>query len=226
MFNFNRRLKGIQQEIHSLGAGSGYCECRSSGIREKLYKLLMGPDAPEYVPEKCQSEVHNPRPEVYLKRSPAETKRTQESIREKLFGDMSKLEEKPPEIPAAVVDPETERPLFPAPEKPQEEPDPLRDAIAAKYLNRAQLAEKLLVPPDKIPEAPRDLSVARAVESQAIDPADPESNERKPERAIHVSVLARHMIEKNGLDPTLIQGSGKNGLICLRDVKKVCQIPI
>ena len=40
-----------------------------------------------------------------------------------------------------------------------------------------------------------------------------------PEVAIHVSASARGLIEKNDLDPALIEGSGKDGQITKPDVK-------
>ena len=40
-----------------------------------------------------------------------------------------------------------------------------------------------------------------------------------PEVAVHVSASARGLIEKNDLDPALIEGSGKDGQITKPDVK-------
>ena len=61
-------------------------------------------------------------------------------------------------------------------------------------------------------------TLADQVEGHAVPEVD-ESENREPEIAIHVSASARGLIEKNDLDPALIEGTGKDGQINKPDVE-------
>ena len=92
MFNFNKRLKATQQEIHALGGGSGFCDCSPFGynpdrqdmlnaILTRSHRVIFGkdPDPPldiEPSPDRCSNEVKglkcSPRPKQRF-RAPTET---------------------------------------------------------------------------------------------------------------------------------------------------------
>ena len=63
-----------------------------------------------------------------------------------------------------------------------------------------------------------DPSVSDVVEDHKQEAVDPEGVE-KPVTAIHASGAARGMIKNYDLDPTLIEGTGKDGQITKPDVK-------
>ena len=62
-----------------------------------------------------------------------------------------------------------------------------------------------------------DPTVADVVESNKLDAAD-QIGDLDPVIAIHASGAARRLIEKNDLDVSLIEGSGKDGQITKPDV--------
>ena len=68
----------------------------------------------------------------------------------------------------------------------------------------------VVVPPVK--------TASDVVQENAQDLEDQEAV-NAPEVAVHVSAAARVLIEENELDPTLIEGSGKDGQITKPDVK-------
>jgi len=71
----------------------------------------------------------------------------------------------------------------------------------------------------KPPKVVAEKTVVDIVKEEAADLEDAEAEGAEPEIAIHVSAAARALIEKNDLDPTLIEGSGKDGQITKPDVK-------
>ena len=71
----------------------------------------------------------------------------------------------------------------------------------------------------KPPKVVAEPSLADAVKGEAV-PLPDESEEQKPEVAIHASGPARAMIERDNLDASLITGTGRNGQITKPDVKK------
>lgn len=71
----------------------------------------------------------------------------------------------------------------------------------------------------KPPKVVAEPSLAEAVEDNKVDLEDAESEGSEPEIAIHISAAARRMVEKNGLDPGQIKGTGKDGQITKPDVK-------
>lgn len=87
-------------------------------------------------------------------------------------------------------------------------------------LKRADFVPLKGYKPPKKPKVVAEPTVAEIVEDQAIDLEDAEAESTEPEIAIHVSSAARALIEKNDLDPALIEGSGKDGQITKPDVEK------
>lgn len=73
-------------------------------------------------------------------------------------------------------------------------------------------------PPKRKEKAP-DPTVADIVKKNKEEAPDP-ADAPQAESAIHVSGAARTLIKKKGLDPALIEGTGKNGQITKPDVKK------
>ena len=88
-----------------------------------------------------------------------------------------------------------------------------------KILERAGFIPLSKYRPPKKPKIVAEKSIADAVEENAIDPADAEAEGSEPELAIHISAPARRLVEKEGLDPAQIKGSGKDGQITKPDVK-------
>ncbi len=97
--------------------------------------------------------------------------------------------------------------------------------VEGKNVNKIRLLERAdFVPlegykPPKKPKVVAEKTIADAVEDNKIDPEDAESDGSEPELAIHMSAPARRLVEKEGLDPGAIEGTGKDGQITKPDVK-------
>jgi len=62
-------------------------------------------------------------------------------------------------------------------------------------------------------------TVADIVQENAVDADGEKAKSREPQIAIHISSAARKLIEEYELDPSLIEGTGKNGQINKPDVE-------
>ena len=90
-------------------------------------------------------------------------------------------------------------------------------------LKRAGFVFEKNYKPPKPPKIVAEKSIADAVKDNAVDQEEAEAEDGEPEVAIHVSATARALIEKNDLDPALIEGSGRDGQITKPDVEKLLE---
>ena len=86
-------------------------------------------------------------------------------------------------------------------------------------LKRAGFVDKESYRAPKKPEVIVEPSLAEAVEDNKVDPAEAGLEGSEPEISIHISSAARNLVERNGLDPADIEGTGKDGQITKPDVK-------